>query len=253
MDCPTASSQLDLLIDAELAEPERERIEDHVRDCSACSKEQLMRAIIGGAVRSVARTTVPNQLRKDILVQLRTHQPPTRRGWKKWPVIAGVVAVCAIGALAIGSWTGANSNSAAPKIPLEQELLASHRRSLLADHLIDRVSSERHELRPWLSTHLDFSPTIPDLSAVGFVLEGARLEYINNKRSVALVYSRDKHLINVFVCDCENKANSLVEFSQLSGYNMATWDSQGLTRWVISDLSIEKLKSFVEHYRLETK
>ncbi len=251
MDCSTASSQLDLLIDAELAEPERERLEDHVRNCSACSKEQLMRAMIGGAVRSVARTPVPRRLHQDILTQLRTQQSPSRRPSWKWPITAVVVAVCAIVALAIGARS--NSDSVTQKNLIEQELLAAHRHSLLANHLIDRSSSERHELRPWLSTQLDFSPTIPDLSAAGFVLEGARLEYINDNRSVALVYSRDKHFINVFVCDCENKEDSLVEFNRQSGYEMATWSSQGLTRWVISDLSVEKLKNFVEHYRLETK
>jgi len=125
-------------------------------------------------------------------------------------------------------------------VPLLEEVVSAHVRSLMADHLTDLTSGERHSIKPWLSNRLDFSPPVQDLASEGFLLIGARLDYLDGKPVAAIVYRHRQHIINVFVWPSGNRDRP-IRLSTHRGFNSTDFDSGGMSYWIVSDLNADDL------------
>jgi anti-sigma factor RsiW len=62
----------------------------------------------------------------------------------------------------------------------------------------------------------------------------------------ALVYHRDKHLINVFVWPSDKDAPIETTRVTRQGYNVFHWSRSGMNFWVVSDLEERQLQDFVQ-------
>jgi anti-sigma factor RsiW len=125
---------------------------------------------------------------------------------------------------------------------VEQELVSAHVRSLMANHLTDVASSDQHTVKPWFNGKLDVAPPVVDLSAEGYPLVGGRLDYVERRPVVALVYRHNQHPINLFVWPMV--AGGAPEVLTRQGYNLVRWSQGGLTFWAVSDLNTGDLSEF---------
>ena len=198
-----------------------------------------MSGLRGGARSEKRRApyyAAPASLRR----KLASEAAPSRtRSWYQlWPAL---VPACLILALAI--WLAPAIWRMAPGPPsaaIAKEVASAHVRSLLADHLMDGPSSDRHTVKPWFTGKLDFAPEVQDLAASGFALVGGRLDFIDGRTVAALVYRHGRHTVNVFTWPAAGSDVSPRRES-VQGFNVLHWVRRGMNWWAVSDLSADEL------------
>jgi anti-sigma factor RsiW len=128
-----------------------------------------------------------------------------------------------------------------PGQTIADELVASHVRSLLAAHLVDVVTSDRHVVKPWFAGKVAFAPPVVELAQQGFPLVGGRLDYLHGRVVASVVYRRRQHVINVFVWPVDPHEGPLAAPAQRDGYNVVGWKQGGLEFWAVSDVDPSEL------------
>jgi anti-sigma factor RsiW len=129
----------------------------------------------------------------------------------------------------------------APRLtnPLVDDLLSAHVRSLMPDHLIDVVSTDRHTVKPWFAGHADVSPVVADFDGQGYRLIGGRTDYFEHQRAAVVVYQRGSHVINVFSWTADHRG--LPKDTTRNGYHLAFWKAGNLVYCAVSDTAWDEL------------
>jgi anti-sigma factor RsiW len=128
---------------------------------------------------------------------------------------------------------------------LTSELVNSHVRSLIGNHLIDVVSSDRHTVKPWFAGKVDLTATPYDFKPQGFPLAGGRLDYLGGKPVPVFVYDHGKHVVNVYVLPSDMHIADAV----VRGFSIVTWPDHDLEFVAISDAGAAELKQLEQLYR----
>ena len=247
MDCDAAKPLLSVYLDGELGAGESLALETHLEGCADC-REVLARAeAASAAIRGQAEYfRSPGPLRARILDQLQASLPaaPPVRAAARWRVFG-------IGSLAASAAALAASlllfiNAPGPANLIADQIVASHVRSMMAQHLTDVASSDQHTVKPWFDGKLDLAPPVVDLAKAGFPLVGGRLDYIDHRPVAALVYRHDKHLINLFVMPATGAATAATDVTLIRGYEVLRWSAGGMDFWAVSDLNPGELKAWHE-------
>ena len=246
MSCDETRDLVHGYIDGELELVKSLEIEDHLKDCRICARtykelRTLRSATSNSALRYEPNANLEGRLRSALHRGVETDRKPLILRWE-W-LIAGV---SLIALLAIIWATVANLSRSSTGDVIAQEIVSSHVRSLMADHLTDVPSSDQHTVKPWFNGKLDFSPPVKDFSQQGFNLNGGRLDYIDNRPVAALVYQRRQHSINLFVWPSNDAQGVQEKASEHQGYNLIRWSNGGMAYWVVSDLNLAELQQFVQ-------
>jgi anti-sigma factor RsiW len=163
-----------------------------------------------------------------------------RASWMQWLPVGASFACGALLAVSVMTYRDAATGEDA----MEQQVVASHVRSLMASHLTDVASTDQHTVKPWFTGKLDFAPPVVDLAQQGFPLVGGRLDYLQDRPVAALVYQRRGHTINVFVLPARDGGQAPASPGVHHGYQLARWEQSGMRFWAVSDISRDEMTKF---------
>ena len=246
MECANARPLLDIYLDGELDAVRNVEIEDHLSDCARCAQSVGERQLVRRGLKTEALYfKAPADLRSRIQRSVRQAaktEAPSHWFSLSWIKIAAPVATAALVVLLLVPYFTGPS----PDELLTQDVIANHIRSLMVSHLADVPSTDEHTVKPWFNGKLDFSPPVSDLANQGFPLVGGRLDYLNNRPVAALVYQRDKHIINVFIWPAEKNSARGAAVKTLQGYHVIRWSASGMNFWAVSDLEESQFTQFTD-------
>jgi anti-sigma factor RsiW len=220
-------------------------IERHNEACAGCRSLLKELVQVRTALRQDRRyVTASAALRARILRKLddesaRKGVRPigTRRTkWRLHPFWRG--AVTGIGGTAIAAGI-AFFFIVPPRNPVSDDLVSAHVRSLMQDHLIDVVSTDKHTVKPWFAGHADVSPAVADFAPQGYRLIGGRADYFDHQRVAAVVYRHGLHVINVFSWAADGRG--VPTNTTREGYHLAFWKAGDLMYCAVSDTAWAEL------------
>jgi anti-sigma factor RsiW len=127
---------------------------------------------------------------------------------------------------------------------ISNELVSAHVRSLMPDHLIDVVSTDKHTVKPWFAGHADVSPVVADFDGQGYRLIGGRADFFDRQRAAVVVYQHGSHVINVFSWAADQRG--MPKNTTLNGYHLAFWKTGNLEYCAVSDTAWGELIGLVQ-------
>jgi len=242
MNCTDIHLLLHAYVDGELDLVRSLEVERHIKSCTSCAaKMDSLRSLHSTLQNSELAYRTPDSLRKKVKRMAGGEVRETRRSDLQWIwkwLAAGATAFAVVTLFLRPAGISEHDQ-------LMAEAVGSHVRSLMQSHLTDVASSDQHTVKPWFDGKLDFAPDVKDFAEQGYPLIGGRLDYLGGHDVAALVYRRNKHVINVFVWPAKGEAmKSETEIRQ--GYVIINRDMNGMHYCVVSDLNEKELGDLVD-------
>ena len=235
MTCRETKNLLNAYVDGELDSAGSLGVEKHVQGCASCLTDvENLHALASAIENGGLRFTAPQRLKTNVQAAISEANPAPTRSIFNWRWASAVAAAVLIVFVSM-QWLRPSQEM------LVNEIVSSHVRSMMANHITDVASSDRHTVKPWFGGKLDYSPPVKDLTEEGFRLVGGRLDYVDSRPVAALVYQRSQHLINLFVWPSNNTVTKQEDQLTRQGYNLIHWTQSGMSYWLVSELNLAEL------------
>jgi anti-sigma factor RsiW len=234
--CELSGIHLQAYLDGELDAAGTASFERHLQSCAQCgaalASEQALRHTLHAAQ---LYERAPDHLRQKVRAALPASFPAPGQTVRfpvwQWAALAAALLLAVL--LGRELLTVLRSNSEATTLAVAA--VDAHLRSLQPGHLMDVESTDQHTVKPWFDGKIDFAPSVRDFANDGFPLMGGRLDVLAGRTAAALVYSRRKHVVNVFVVTGPEANPALAPSGERQGYHWLSWQKDGFSYVAVSD------------------
>jgi anti-sigma factor RsiW len=244
------SLRVQAYFDGELDAVSAADVERHVDACTECrallkdleqTRTALRQDLTYASAPPALRARIARSLDQEAAMKSPRVDGGRLKGWRSKPFWRG--AFSGIGGTAIAA--GLAFFLLVPSVtnPLLDDLVSAHVRSLMPDHLIDVVSTDKHTVKPWFAGHTDVSPVVADFDSQGYRLIGGRADYFDRQRAAVVVYQHGSHVINVFSWATDQRG--VPSNTTRNGYHLAFWKSGNLMYCAVSDTAWDELLGLV--------
>ena len=241
MSCELALSTLHRYFDRELNAARAAEFERHLEHCSDCVAE----LDACGSVRDALRRSrlyehAPALLRHKLRVDLRSFAPttaPSRLLSWRWLAAAALLLVTFV------LWR------VIPGLHKEEDYQAefaagivdAHLRSLLPGQITTVNSTDPHAVRSWFEGKVKFTFPVNDFASHGFSLQGGRVDVVQGRTVVALVYAGRGHVLNVFIWPTR-EPDTPPRAGSRQRYQWIDWRKGGIELCAVSDAPTSDLQ-----------
>jgi anti-sigma factor RsiW len=120
------------------------------------------------------------------------------------------------------------------------EAVGDHLRIVGAQHPLDVVSSNLHNVKPWFTGRLDFVPPVSFEGDDEFPLRGGELAVFLGHKAAAFIYQRRLHTISLLVF-ADPTVRSRQETTR-RGFHVISWTTGGFGMALVSDVGWDDLR-----------
>jgi len=239
VNCDLTRTVLHGYLDSELDATRAAEFERHLEGCRECaaslgSEESLRSSLQRSGLYESAPLALRKKIRADLDAATSSNAAIRIPVWRWLAVAATILLVASVSWFA---WPRRAVDSASATPFTVAEIIDAHVRSLQPGHLTDVASTDQHTVKPWFNGKLAFVPPVKDFADEGFPLVGGRLDVLGGQNVAALVYSRRKHIINVFVMPTKEPDTPIHLPGLRQGYQWRHWRRQGMEYCAVSDVS----------------
>jgi mycothiol system anti-sigma-R factor len=237
--CEQTQNQLHGYLDGELDPVSAANFEKHLETCPDCKQTLAAEESLHHSIQQAGLYgRAPESLRRKLLGEPQRRPADVRPfpaartfSWQWLAAAAALLLAVLVGWQQFQKLRGPSGGQL-----LAASFVDAHLRSLQPGHLTDVESTDQHTVKPWFDGRIDFAPPVRDFANDGFPLLGGRLDVAGGKTVAALVYSRRKHIINVFVEKAQPE-NSWNAAGESQGYHWLAWQQNGFSICAVSDVA----------------
>jgi len=254
MNCHDFLVRLHPYVDGELSVEETSAAGAHAAECRSCEGRLREERAFRELLRQQPRETASKEFHARVANHL--HAERRRRFVRPWlviPVAVGALAATVVMIIAV---------SLSPARPLVAELVDTHDVYAQVDHPAELATADRQTIERWFIERADLRVVVPDYSAAGIRLVGARLAQTRDRTTVYLLYEKGTTLLSVFMVPRSPREGRLEGRTiayrghdyltrEWQGYHTVAWRDDHATFGLVSMLDNAAILECADRLRVE--